>query len=132
MRGNCPLNNCNNKTKKCTNCNGSHTSTAKQCDKLKQHINRRYQQNTRHTYAQVLNRQQPKLDITQQQQKQQQQQQQLDATQQQQHDHITKLTELHETLRNTISQIKQTQEEQNFKINCLTTSFNHSFSRSSN
>ena len=64
----CPLNNCQNKKKKGTNCNGPHTATSTQCDKIRQHINKRYQQNTTLTYAQILNKQQHTLDITQQQQ----------------------------------------------------------------
>ena len=88
---NFPLNNCKNKINKCTNCNGPHTATSRQCDKLRQHIDRRYQQNTTLTYVQVLNRQQHKLDITQQ----QQQQHNLDTTQQQQ---TTKLLEIQTTL----------------------------------
>ena len=53
----CPLNNCQNKNKRCTNCNGPHTATSRQCDKIRQHINKRYQQNTTLIYAQVLNKQ---------------------------------------------------------------------------
>ena len=86
---NCPLNNCQNKNKRCTNCNGPHTATSRQCDKIRQHINRRYQQNTTLTYAQVLNKQQHTLDITQQ-----QQQHKLDITKQQQNTKLDRTTQL--------------------------------------
>ena len=66
----CPTNKCNSNYKKCINCDGPHSSNHTNCDKLRQHINKRYQQNTTLTYAQVpvLNKQHHKLDTTQQQQ----------------------------------------------------------------
>ena len=107
----CPLNNCQNKNKRCTNCNGPHTATSRQCDKIRQHINKRYQQNTTLTYAQVLNKQQHTLDITQQ-----QQQHKLDITQQQQN---TKLDELHNSLQTahkTILELQQIQTKKQEQI----------------
>ena len=108
---NCPLNNCQNKNKRCTNCNGPHTAISRQCDKIRQHINKRYQQNTTLTYAQVLNKQQHTLDITQQ-----QQQHKLDITKQQQN---TKLDELHNSLQTahkTILELQQIQTKQQEQI----------------
>ena len=64
----CPTNKCNSNYKKCINCDGPHSSNQTNCDKLRQHIYKRYQQNTTLTYAQVLNKQEHKLDIIQQQQ----------------------------------------------------------------
>ena len=94
---NCPLNNCQNKIKKC---NGPHTATSRQCDIVRQHINKRYQQNTTLTYAQVLNKQQHKLDITEQQQN-------------------TKLTEIQKTLTTLQQRIMETQETQQTLINMI-------------
>ena len=95
----CPLNNCQNKNKRCTNCNGPHTATSRQCDKIRQHMNRRQQQNTTQTYAQALNKRQHELELTIQQQA----------------DTITELQSSVTELRQTITNLKTT-EATNVKI----------------
>ena len=99
MWGKLSLNNCQNKNKRCTNCNGPHTATSRQCDKIRQHVNRRQQQNTTQTYAQALNKRQHELELTIQQQA----------------DTITELQSSVTELRQTITNLETT-ETTNVKI----------------
>ena len=95
----CPIDNCTNKYKKCNNCNGPHSSTHTNCDKIQQHMNRRQQLNTTKTYAQALNKRQHELELTIQKQA----------------DTITELQSSVTELRQTIKNLKTT-EATNVKI----------------
>ena len=95
-----------NNLKKCTNCHGQHASTFKNCTVLKTHIQKRFHHNMTTTYAQSLNHQQHRLNLTQLRQQ----------------NEITELNELHKTLltlQNTLTELKTTQQQQQQQLTLL-------------